>query len=109
MTIKQKDAISKVVENRGNISKSMRQAGYADKTAKNPKNLTESNAWKEAMASIDYGKHLRQLEELADIKKNTDKDNVLKSKKMLFDIGDKFPVKGVKISGIEEVINRYRT
>lgn len=48
-TERQKKAIKLVVENRGNVSKSMRQAGYTDKTAKNPKNLTESDAWKEIM------------------------------------------------------------
>lgn len=48
-TIKQKMAMQKVVENRGNISKSMLDAGYTPKTAKNPKNLTESKAWEELM------------------------------------------------------------
>lgn len=46
-TEKQKTAIKNVVENRGNISKAMRDAGYAEKTAKNPKNLTESRGWQE--------------------------------------------------------------
>lgn len=39
-TTKQKLALKKIVENRGNISKSMRQAGYSPTTAKNPKNLS---------------------------------------------------------------------
>lgn len=39
--------MEKIVENRGNISKSMREAGYDDTTAKNPKNLTESKGYKE--------------------------------------------------------------
>ena len=46
-TIKQKKAIDKIVENHGNISKSMLEAGYDPTTAKNPKNLTESKAWGE--------------------------------------------------------------
>lgn len=49
MTVKQKLAVKKVVENHGNISKSMREAGYTPKTAKNPKNLTESKAWPKLM------------------------------------------------------------
>ena len=48
-SIKQKRAIENAVENRGNISKAMRDAGYPASTAKNPKNLTESRAWKEIM------------------------------------------------------------
>ena len=37
------------MENRGNISKSMREAGYSKATAKNPKNLTASKGWNEIM------------------------------------------------------------
>ena len=48
-TRKQKAAFIKVVENHGNISKSMREVGYDETTAKNPKNLTESKGWKELM------------------------------------------------------------
>jgi len=48
-TLKQKKAIVNVVENRGNVSKAMKDAGYADATAKNPKNLTDSKAWEEIM------------------------------------------------------------
>lgn len=48
-TEKQKEAIKNVVENRGNVSKAMRDAGYSKKTAKNPKNLTESKTWEELM------------------------------------------------------------
>lgn len=44
-TIKQKKALDKIVENHGNISKAMREAGYDDTTAKNPKNLTQSKGF----------------------------------------------------------------
>ncbi|MDO8660058.1 MAG: hypothetical protein Q7K54_05705 [Candidatus Parcubacteria bacterium] len=46
-TIKQERALEKIVENRGNIGKSMIEAGYSENSAKNPKNLTESKGWKE--------------------------------------------------------------
>ena len=45
MTIKQKIAIEKVVENHGNVSRAMLEAGYDPTTAKNPKNLTQSKSW----------------------------------------------------------------
>ena len=60
-TEKQKKAIKLVVENRGNVSKSMREAGYTKKTAKNPKNLTESEAWTELMEKHLPDKSLGKL------------------------------------------------
>lgn len=48
-TIKQQKAIENVVENHGNVSRAMLDAGYDATTAKNPKNLTESKAWTELM------------------------------------------------------------
>lgn len=52
-TEKQRDAVEKLVENHGNVSKSMREAGYDDTTAKNPKNLTESKGFAELLE--EYG------------------------------------------------------
>ena len=49
MTLKQKAAIQKVVENHGNVSRAMLEVGYDPTTAKNPKNLTTSKAWMELM------------------------------------------------------------
>ncbi len=46
-TDKQKRAFNKIVENRGNISKTMKEVGYTKASAQNPKNLTESLGWKE--------------------------------------------------------------
>lgn len=46
-TAKQRRATELLMENRGNVSKSMREAGYDDTTAKNPKNLTESKGFAE--------------------------------------------------------------
>lgn len=48
-TIKQKVALQRVLENHGNISKSMREAGYSEATSKNPKNLTESMGWNDML------------------------------------------------------------
>ena len=55
-TIKQKEAVKKIVENRGMaISKVMvsPEVGYKAVTAKNPKNLTESKGYKEELTK--YG------------------------------------------------------
>lgn len=51
-TNKQKKAIKKLVENGGNISKAMREAGYSKKTSKTPKKLTESKAFIELMEKM---------------------------------------------------------
>ena len=44
-TLKQRKAAENIVENHGNVSKAMRDAGYDETTAKNPKNLTESKGF----------------------------------------------------------------
>lgn len=48
-TIKQKLAVSKVVENGGNVSQGMIDAGYSAATANTPQKLTESKGWQELM------------------------------------------------------------
>jgi len=48
-TLKQKTALKKMVENGGNISKAMRDAGYSKQTAKNPSKLTKSKSWQQLM------------------------------------------------------------
>lgn len=45
-TQKQKKAIAKLIENHGNVSKAMREAGYTEASARNPRNLTDSLAYK---------------------------------------------------------------
>lgn len=41
-TIKQEQALNKMVENGGNVSQAMRDVGYSENTAKTPQKLTES-------------------------------------------------------------------
>jgi hypothetical protein len=49
-TNRQEKAVQIYVENRGkSVSAAMREAGYSDTTAKNPKNLTESPQWMELL------------------------------------------------------------
>jgi hypothetical protein len=52
-TLKQRKAIERIVENHGNVSRSMLEVGYSPAAAKNPKNLTESRGYKELLA--EYG------------------------------------------------------
>ncbi len=52
MTIKQQIAIKKLVENGGNLGKAMVAAGYSPATAKTPKKLTATKAWKEQMGKL---------------------------------------------------------
>ncbi len=46
-SIKQKRAFDNSLENNGNITKAMRDAGYSEATLNNPKDLTESDGYKE--------------------------------------------------------------
>ena len=39
----------KITENHGNISKTMREVGYSENTAKKPSNLTNSKGWQKLM------------------------------------------------------------
>jgi hypothetical protein len=48
-TIRQKKAVEKIVENGGNVSKAMRDAGYSPETAKSPSKLTSTAAFAELM------------------------------------------------------------
>ena len=48
-TERQKRAVDNIIENHGNVSKSMRDAGYTDASAKNPSNLTDSAGFAELM------------------------------------------------------------
>ena len=59
MTVKQQAAVSKIVENRGNVSKTMLEVGYDENTSKNPKNLTDSKGWNELME--EYKKKVELL------------------------------------------------
>lgn len=56
-TIKQQRAAELVVENGGNVSRAMRDAGYSEQTAKTPSKLTESKGFRELLddeISDDY-------------------------------------------------------
>lgn len=46
VTLRQKAAFDKVVENGGNISRAMMEVDYSPATAKTPQKLTESKGWK---------------------------------------------------------------
>lgn len=51
-TLKQKKAVARLLENRGNVSKSMKEAGYSDAMAKNPQVFTRSVGFQEEAASF---------------------------------------------------------
>ena len=88
-TIKQKKALDKIVENRGNISKSMREVGYSKKTAKNPKNLTESKGWQELLEEIKDDPLLNRLNKIAISGKGA-RDSI-EAIKEIFRLKDKYP------------------
>lgn len=50
-TKKQLKAIDNLVENGGNVSKAMRDAGYSEATANTPQKLTESKGFQELMTT----------------------------------------------------------
>ncbi|MDB5188237.1 MAG: hypothetical protein JWO50_757 [Candidatus Kaiserbacteria bacterium] len=48
-TIKQKRAVQKIVENGGNATNAMREAGYSEASVNNPSNLTKSKGYREIL------------------------------------------------------------
>ena len=67
-TIKQKQALEKIVENRGNIGKAMILAGYDETTARNPKNLTDSKGYRELLVECGLTEQLITTALVEDIK-----------------------------------------
>ena len=56
-TIKQKLAIQKIVENGGNVTRAMREAGYSEASVNNPSSLTKSEGFKALLkaSGLDEG------------------------------------------------------
>lgn len=59
-TARQKVAAKKVVENGGNVSQAMIEAGYSPNTAHTPQKLTESKGWEELMEEFLSDKELQE-------------------------------------------------
>ncbi len=77
-TLKQKLTVSKIMENNGNVSKAMKEAGYAISTSTNPQQVTNSKGWKELMEehlpdSLLAEKHRQLLDKKEVIVKNNNK------------------------------------
>jgi hypothetical protein len=70
-TIMQRKAMKIALENGGNVSGAMREAGYSPAVAKNPHKLKESPGWQELMkkAGLDDNSLLKNHKELMDQKK----------------------------------------
>lgn len=51
-TLRAKKAVKLALENGGNVSKAMREAGYSEAMAKNPQKLTQSKAWNDIMEEV---------------------------------------------------------
>ena len=109
-TIRQKKAFDKIVENRGaSVSGAMREAGYPEVTARNPKNLTESKGFKELIEeylpdSLLGQKH-QELLMKTDEKGEIDVQAVKSGLDMAYKIkGSYAPVKGDITSDGERIV-----
>jgi hypothetical protein len=66
-TIRQQLAVEKILENHGNVSKAMKEAGYSESMSKNPQVLTNSEGFRELLEqklpdSLLLKTHLEGLE-----------------------------------------------
>lgn len=105
-TIKQKKAFDKIVENRGNVSKTMLEVGYNENTAKNPKNLTESDGWKELTTTIKDDKILKRWEGWA-LNEEQDRRLALDAGKEIMKINNRYPKEG-NTTAIQINVNKFK-
>lgn len=83
-TNRQHTALQKVVENGGNVSRAMREAGYSAAMCKNPQKLKASKAWKDILDSkLD---NLTLVTKLREMIEGDDMPAVAKSLDMAFRI-----------------------
>jgi len=80
-TVKQTTAAKKVVENGGNVSQAMIEAGYSPNTAHTPQKLTQSKGWDELMAEFLSDAELQE--------KHRELLNATKVEHMTFPLGPK--------------------
>ena len=80
-TARQKVAAKKVVENGGNVSQAMIEAGYSPNTAHTPQKLTESKGWDELMEEFLSDAELQE--------KHRELLNATKVEHMTFPLGPK--------------------
>ena len=74
-TLKQKKLVTKIVENCGNVSKSMREVGYSPNSAKNPKHITGSEGFKEEAESFVKQMQKERTALIKEAKKKRDSAN----------------------------------
>lgn len=68
-TIKQKMALAKIVENGGNVTQAMRDAGYSEGSVNNPSSLTRSEGFKALLKASGLDEDLVVSALVEDIKK----------------------------------------
>lgn len=67
-TIRQTKAFNNLVENGGNVTQAMKDAGYAIATVNNPNNLTESDGYRELLKESGLTEELIAKSLVEDIK-----------------------------------------
>lgn len=72
-TIKQQQAVEKIVESRGNVTQAMREAGYSEASIHNPSSLTSSKGYKQLLADCGLTENLVTKALVADIKAKKEK------------------------------------
>lgn len=102
-TAKQSKAIKKYMENNGNMGKAMLESGYAPNSAKNPKMLTSSVAFKQIVERIPYEEILDNVVDIA--RSREDKRAALMACDMAFKLGGKYPLKSSLAAGLFERLN----
>lgn len=73
----------------------MKAAGYSPATVKNPKNLTDSKAFREVLAVLDDSRYLRELDKLAI--SDDDKRAKLQAIDMIMKLKNRYPKEAIDL------------
>lgn len=93
-TFKQKAAI-KAITTGASVGQAMRQSGYSPVSAKNPKALTNSKYFKDALEVLDDKLYLNELHNLA--LADDDKRAKLQAIDMLFKLKSRYPKESIDL------------
>ena len=72
-TVKQKMALAKIVENRGNVTQAMRAVGYSEATINNPSSLTKSKGYRVILTQLGLTEEFIVQKLIADIESKPEK------------------------------------
>lgn len=101
--MKQQMVAENLLDNAGNVSKTMLKVGYSPKSAKDPQRLTKSKSWPELLEK--YFPDDKLLDKHNEILDSEDSLPRLRALDMAYKLKNKYPATAVDVSGTVAVVN----